>query len=166
LVRRVEERNDAVFRAAVARAGMTVVELAKHTWFTTEGRGGPPPNPVVEREVGGRKARLVLIGSVAKPCGRPIEEGFHFGRAGAKVVQIERTVTTRRVEVPVCPATTCPPPPAPCGGALQVVGLGFELPAGASYGGKVEVHVTADWVQPLPSAAPGIVCPMPPKPPG
>ncbi len=162
-VRRVEARNDALFQAAVAKAGVTPVKLTAHTWDQL-GDDSLPPNPVVQRNIAGRQVQLLLIGRVLKPCGGSVEDGFYFARKGSRIFRIERHVTTRRVEVPVCPATTCPPATLHCGGALQMLGLGFELPPGTRYAGELTVQITADWVQPRADSAPGIVCPAQPKP--
>lgn len=163
--------DQAVATEALHQQGLEAVSLKAHVLVRGHGEWtGPPPAPHVEtREVEGKRRVWVVVMPPTGGCG-DLSGAFEFARAGARIWQVQRSVTTRRVDVTLCgcPGCRCEPPSVPrCGGAAVVADtiLGYELPGDADFAGVREVRLVQEWLSVSRVLPPQPECAPDPQPP-
>ena len=131
---------EASAQAALAKDGFSSVTLPFQQWAVPD--LGPPPEPRVRTRAG---KRVLMLGSAGvTPCATATMRPFELARRGDAIFVVRRLYESRRLEIPVCPPSSCaqPPPASGCGGAAPApTGFAVELPANTEFGGEHDVHL-------------------------
>jgi len=133
------KRTAESFAKALAARKLSSVTLPLHSW--KPGIPSPQMEKVVDRQEAGKSVHLVTMGTSQLRCGDP---SFEFVQTGSKIYRVVRMPKTKRTVVAVC---GCPEVKY-CGGGAQPAAsaIGYELPAGASYEGRIEIAYDFDEV--------------------